>query len=532
MVARHPVRVLGLSLVLVGATVFVTAPVPGAVAVAAPVVVDTGPNASVEPDGMAGTAHVPADPAKVRQKMSEQSAETTAARPVVSGYMQSPAALHRLPVGRRTYDSTEVTPVGGFGLVDSTGVRMFRISGSSTLYNHPVFQGAYALQNLNSYRLTGNEAYLDIAMKNAQRLADRRVESDGAWYFPYDFDYAPLGDTREMLRAPWYSGMAQGRVLSVFVRLFEATGEARWRTAADAAFASLAQAPSGSLPYGSYVDSSRRLWFEEYPRYPASMGENVLNGHVVAIWGLLDYWQLTGNALAATLARGGIATVVATAVHPTAGFRRVNASSLYSLRHRTAAKTYHQMHVEQFLQLWQYTHYIFFVTAANAYRRDYPNPPTSGQMRATPRTSTIYQVDSSMRVVRSARVHFSRVTHAPADRRQRITGGPIALRVSKGPYTNWWFPEAYGVNWLLGAKDTHGYAPDIHVRIAPGTYTAYRLTSSGVIAGHKTVTFHRASGAPSAVSGVVWSRPSYYFTKGTYAGYWLAMVPGISIAST
>lgn len=524
-------RALGVSLVLSAAVVLGGAPIPAAEAAPAPIAADTGPNASIEPDDVAGTALVPSDPARVRKKIAEQSGapSAAAARPLVTGYLQTPSALNVLPVGRRPYDTPEITPVGGFGLVDAEGVRMFRPSGSTTLYNHVVFQGSYALQNLNSYRLTGTQAYLDIALKNGQRLADRHVESDGAWYFPYDFDFAPLGDTSEMLRAPWYSGMAQGRVLSVFVRLFEATGDQRWRTAADATFASMRQAPSGSLPYGSYVDSSRRLWLEEYPRYPADISENVLNGHIVAIWGLLDYWSLTGNTDAAALAKGAIATVTATAA---SAFRRVNGSSLYSLRHRTAANNYHQMHVEQFLQLWQYTHDIFFVDTANSYRLDYPNPPTSGQMRATVRASTIYQVDSSMRIVRTATVAFSRDTEAPADRRQRIWGGPVALRVSQGPYTNWWFPEAYGVSWLLGAKDTHAYAPDVRVHIAPGTYTAYRLNAAGVIDGNKTVTFQQTSSAPTALSGVVWSRPSYYFTAGTYAGYWLAMTPGITVAAT
>lgn len=519
-----------LALVLVGAAGFMTAPLPEMTLVAAPpVVAETGPNASIEPEAMDGVASAPADPAGVRERKADQAEQSaTAARVAVSGFMQSPSTLNKLPVGRRPYDSPEVTPVGGFGLVDAQGVRMFRLSGSSTLWNHPVFQGSYALQNLNSYRLTGTRAYLDIAIKNAQRLVDRHVESDGAWYYPYDFNFSPLGDTSEMLRAPWYSGMAQGRVLSVFVRLFEATGDAQWRTAADATFASMTQAPSGSLPYGSYVDSSRRLWLEEYPRYPASISENVLNGHIVAIWGLLDYWSLTGNAQAATLSKGAIATVVSTGLN---NFRRVGGSSLYSLRHRTLANTYHQMHIEQFLQLWQYTHDIFFVNASNLYRGDYPNPPTSGQMRATPRASRIYQVDSALRITRSATVHFARDTHAPVDRRQRLAGGLVALRVSKGPYTNWWFPEAYGVSWLLGAKDTHGYAPEVRVRIAPGTYTAYRLDSAGVIAGRRTVTFTSASSAPSSTSGVVWARGSYYITRGTYAGYWLAMVRGISVSA-
>ena len=526
--ARHvPVRGPVLALALAGVAGFLTAPLPEVTPAVAPrVVADTGPNASVEPEDMPGIASAPADPAGVRARKAEP--PTAAARPLVSGFTQSPSTLTALPVGRRPYDTPAVTPVGGFGLVDAQGVRMFRVSGSSTLWNHPVFQGAYALQNLNSYRVTGNRAYLDIATRNAQRLVDRHVESDGAWYYPYDFDFAPLGDTSEMMRAPWYSGMAQGRVLSVFTRMFEATGEARWRTAADATLASMAQAPSGSQPFGSYVDSSRRLWLEEYPRYPASSSENVLNGHIVALWGLLDYWSLTGNAQAATLSKGAIATVVSTGLN---NFRLAGRSSLYSLRHRTLAGAYHQMHVEQFLQLWQYTRDIFFVNAANLYRGDYPNPPTAGTMRATVRTSTIYRVDSALRITRSATVHFARDTQAPTDRRQRLAGGLVALRVSKGPYAGWWFPEAYGVTWLLGAEDTHGYAPEVRVRVQPGTYSAYRLNSAGVIAGHRTVTFTSASSAPASTSGVVWARGSYYLTKGIWAGYWLPMVRGISVSA-
>jgi hypothetical protein len=514
---------------LVCAAAVVSAPVPAAsttratTTTAPAVAADTGPNAPVEPEEMAGVASPPADPAKVEQRKLAPAA----ARPAVSGYFRAPDALYALPVGRRPYDSPDVTPAGGFGLVDAQGVRMFKVG--AKLYNHVVFQGSYALQNLNSYRLTGNQSYLDIAARNAQRLVDRHVVSGTGWYFPYDFNFAPLGDSSEMLRAPWYSGMAQGRALSAFARLYQATGDAKWRAAADATFASMGQAPSGGLPYGSYVDSKKRLWLEEYPRYPASMGENVLNGHIVAIWGLLDYWTMTHSLLAQQLTKGAIATVKATAVN---NFRRVNGSSLYSLRHRTLASTYHQMHIEQFLQLWQFTHDVFFVTTANAYRADYPKPATGGTMRATPRTSTIYQVNSAMRVVRTSRVHFGRITHAPADHRQRITGGPVALRVSRGPYAGWWFPEAYGTTWLLGAVDTHGYAPEVHVRIAPGNYSAYRFNAAGVMSGRKTVRFRTSSSAPSTVSGTALGRYSYYFTTGTYAGYWLPMVPGIGVAAS
>jgi hypothetical protein len=445
-------------------------------------------------------------------------------RVAISGYTRYSGALFLPPVGQRPYDTTTVTPVGGYGLVDAQGVRMADVGGH--IYNHPVSQGAYAIENINSYRLTGNQAYLDIAVRNGQRLIDTHTESDGAWYFPYDFDFAVVGDTSETLRAPWYSGMAQGRALSTFVRLYQATGDLKWRDAADSTFASLNQAPSGSAPYGVHLDAQGRLWLEEYPRNPVADSEEVLNGHIYALFGLFDYWQLTNSTVAQDLIRGAINTVAQTAMSQ---FRRVNASSVYSLRHRTPAGTYHQIHVTQMLNLLAYKHNTSFATVATAFRNDYPLPSVTGTMQATAHTSTIYQATSAGVISGSKRVSFAGQTTAPTDHRLRLSGGPIALRVSAGPYTGWWFPESYGVTWLLGATDTHAYTPQVKVYIEPGTFSAYRLDAAGRVAGSRSVTFTATSTAPSVASAIVGGRPAYHFTVGAYAGYWLPMAAGIHL---
>jgi D-glucuronyl C5-epimerase-like protein len=162
--------------------------------------------------------------------------------------------------------------------------------------------------------------------------------SGGGWYFLYDFNFAPLGDTGEILRAPWYSGMAHGRALSVFVRLYQATRDPKWRTAADAASpASPGRRAAGSPTRPSWT--VRRTCGSRSTRSPATLSERVL-------------------------VKGTITTI------------------------KTPANSHHQMHVEQFPQLWQYTDDVLFITTANSYRGDYSRPATSGTMRATPRTST------------------------------------------------------------------------------------------------------------------------------------------------
>jgi D-glucuronyl C5-epimerase-like protein len=149
--------------------------------------------------------------------------------------------------------------------------------------------------------------------------------SGGGWYFLYDFNFAPLGDTGEILRAPWYSGMAHGRALSVFVRLYQATRDPKWRTAADAASpASPGRRAAGSPTRPSWT--VRRTCGSRSTRSPATLSERVL-------------------------VKGTITTI------------------------KTPANSHHQMHVEQFPQLWQYTDDVLFITTANSYRGDYSKRP-------------------------------------------------------------------------------------------------------------------------------------------------------------
>lgn len=500
---------------------------PGAATVPAAVVPVPGVGGD-EQVGLEGTPSRPrGDVAAAKQAQEAARALTSdvarGASTPITGYTRSTETMQRVAVGTRGYEAAKVWPVGGWGTRDATGVRMFTWAGETKQWNHPVGQAQYALYNLDSYRLSPNPAFLATASKNAQRLVDRRVESAGAWYYPYDFDFSVHGDTSETLKAPWYSAMAQGQALSVFVRLFEVTGDQAWRLAADATFLSLLQAPEGAAPFASRVDESGRLWLEEYPRYPASNSEMVLNGQIFAMYGLHDYWQLTADGDAQALFLGALSTVEKSVMTQ---FRRPSWLSVYSLRHRVNSLSYHPVHIGQFLLLWRMTRDARWLDAATAFRTDYPTSSQSGQLRITPRVRTMYRVGSTGAIASSRAVSFVRNTGAPYDRRQRLKGGPIAYRVSAGAYTGWWVAEGFGVAWSLGSVDQHGYLPETPVIFRAGsTFTAYRLDARGEVSGHKTMTLSatRQSQAPTRYSGIVMGRPSYYFHSGALAGYWLPL---------
>lgn len=441
----------------------------------------------------------------------------------ITGFSLSAAYPKAVAAGQRPYEDFALSDPKGFGLVDSKGVRVFRFAGETKIWEHPVAQIQYGLINLNSYRLTKNRAYLDIAVANAQRNIDRKVESAGAWYYPYDFDFAVHGDTTETLKAPWYSAMAQGQALSLFVRLYEYTKDEKWKAAADATFASLRQAPEGTAPFASRVDGSGRLWFEEYPRYPVADSEQVLNGHIYAMYGLHDYLVLTEDPKAIELFRGGLRTVEARVPD---GFRRVNWMSVYSLRHQVNTLSYHPVHMKQFQELWRLTHDKRWLQNALNYRTDFPNRYQVGTVRLSPRVKVMYRLGDGNKISQTRTVSFSRHTQAPFDRRQRINGGPIAYRISSGAYAGWWVAEGFGVAWGLGSIDKQVYQPRAFIMFRGGTtFTAYKLDSRGEVVGNKTLTIPtgRESGAPTSTNAIVQGRPAYYFDIGAFAGYWVPL---------
>jgi hypothetical protein len=515
--------VLPLALVVGGSAA--AEPIPGRAVRTAPGYVVAQAPPTDTPDTLRdGVPSLPRrDVAKV--KKSQQAARAAAAvdDPAwVTGYRTTSVQLRRLPMEQRTVGAREaLVPIGGDGIVDAQGVRMFRIAGDARLWNHPVAQAQYALRNLESFRRTRNTVYLNRATANAQRLIDRRVESRGGWFYPYDFDFAVHGITAETLVAPWYSAMAQGQSLSVFVRLYELTGDQRWRDAADPTMVSLRLAPVEGQPLASWVSAEGDLWLEEYPRWPVANSERVLNGHLFAADGLYEYALLTGDPVAVELYDAAITTARRYVLN---GFRVPSWASAYCLRHRTPSLNYHKVHIGQMLMVQHQTGIFWYPLAANTLRADFALVTTAGQAQLTPKSTVAYQLDTARNITRSRSVKFTRTTGAPVDRRERTAnGGPIMLRVSSGSFTNWWFPEGAGKAWVQGAVEVHEYDPQLTVVFHPGTYSAYRLDAAGRIAGSKTVTISRDSSAPVPRSAIVAARPSYYLAVGAFAGYWVPL---------
>jgi hypothetical protein len=401
-------------------------------------------------------------------------------------------------------------------------------------YDHPSNQAVWGIQQLESHRLTGDRFYLDRAVAAAQHLIDTSVSSRGALWFPYPFDFAIAGDQSVLMPAPWYSAMAQGGVLSLFVRLWALTGDPAWRQAAEQTLTSLSLGPEAGLPWVSFVDPSGHLWLEEYPRDPTERSERVLNGSVFGLYGLHDYLRLVpesaessaSRARAAQLFDGGATTV---RFYALSTFRALGWISRYSLLHVIRNPHYHEVHTEQLLQLQYLTGLSWFAQAADLFRGDYPTASHPGSVGFAAGTHRAYRFDSAGRVTASMSKKLPAASGAPNDLRRRIRGHGVHYRITKGAFAGWWVAEAWPSAYNRSLILRHNYIPDRQVTLRSGTWTAYKYSPTAAVVARKVGSYAAQTSAPASSSAIIHGQLHVLISRGRYAGYWLPVTAGVTM---
>ena len=186
------------------------------------------------------------------------------------------------------------------GPYDATGIPMLDYRGSIGPQYNPIAIAQWGLANCNIFCATNNESRRQKMIKAANWLAANLEENaHGLWVWNHHFDW----DYRDTLRAPWYSGLAQGQGISLLLRAHAQTHDTKYQQAADRAFLSLTKpiAEGGVL----YEDEDENLWIEEYLVDPPT---HVLNGFIWALWGVFDFWLVgCGAGAPSTSVRAGLA---------------------------------------------------------------------------------------------------------------------------------------------------------------------------------------------------------------------------------
>lgn len=233
---------------------------------------------------------------------------------------------------------------GAVGPLDARGVPladydvMFRghpdIDQSRTYGTHytPVTIAEYGL-GLWSRHLAAPDAQLRsrfLAQADWFVSSLRPLPGFGVWLHEFEF---PI----YQLKSPWVSAMAQGQGISVLLRAFQLTDDARYLDAASSAFGAFGY----SIQAGGVASRENgEVWLEEYPTSPRT---HVLNGFVYALWGVLDFARVTGSDDAHRLWQEGIATLRGNLWR-----YEIACWSRYDLLSRQiAVPHYHRLHVRQ-----------------------------------------------------------------------------------------------------------------------------------------------------------------------------------------
>ena len=268
--------------------------------------------------------------------------------------------LLHLAVENRYYRETSLPPLKAAPPVDDEGVPLFARGGK--LYYHPVVLAQRALALLDGYRQTGDAAYLAGARTVAARIVKESSTANGGRYLPYRFDFALHNLSNQVMKATWWSGMAEGQALSVFSRLYALEGRQADLDVARSLFTAM-QLHGTTGAWVSHVDADGFLWIQEFPR---SDPDFTLNGFIFALFGLYDYYEETGDLEARRMLLGGMTTVR----HYLPRFRNPGGVSFYCLSHKVTNLKYHNIHVAQLRMLAKMTRHWDFVTYARRFDAD------------------------------------------------------------------------------------------------------------------------------------------------------------------
>jgi len=224
------------------------------------------------------------------------------------------------------------------GPFDANGIPMLDYRGAIGLQYNPIAIAQWGLANYNRFMGTRAEALwlkLHMAADWLFQNLERNANGFSVWHHHFDWEY------RERLKAPWYSGLAQGQGVSLLLRVNALTAEEKYLSAAKRAFVPLTRLikEGGVL----FEDAENNLWIEEYLVDPPT---HILNGFIWALWGVFDFWLARGDSTAKQIFDRGVKTLLLNLDRYDTGYWSLYEQSGTRLK-MLASPFYHRLHIVQ-----------------------------------------------------------------------------------------------------------------------------------------------------------------------------------------
>ncbi len=223
-------------------------------------------------------------------------------------------------------------------------------------FYHPVVIANCILGHYNLSVDNKDPRHLDIFWDNIRWLEHNGLKYNNCLLFPF-----PYGLEQFNPEPNWVSGMYQGQILSCFARAYYLTKDQKYLNYCDWIWNSF-ELELGKK-YGFKFEDHYGLWFEEAPKLPAN---HILNGFIYALWGIYDYFLVSGKKeLEQTWSRG-IQTLLNAIKDYDLGYW-----SLYDLSGTITSYYYQKVHVIQLLALYKQTHHEIFREFAEKWDHQY-----------------------------------------------------------------------------------------------------------------------------------------------------------------
>jgi heparosan-N-sulfate-glucuronate 5-epimerase len=249
------------------------------------------------------------------------------------------------------------------GSFDSSGIPMLDYRGVIGKQHNPIAIAQWGLANYNRYCETGEDLRRTKALNAADWLCsnlERNAHDLWVWNHHFDWEY------RDTLKAPWYSGLAQGQGISLLLRAHALAQSGGYLEAAERSFVALTKRVSdgGVL----FEDAEKQLWIEEYLVHPPT---HILNGFMWALWGVYDFWLIGKDDSVKTIFDRCVETLRKKLALFDTGYWSLYEQSSTKLK-MLASPFYHRLHIVQLRVMARLTVDPFFESVAKRWE-DYTN---------------------------------------------------------------------------------------------------------------------------------------------------------------
>jgi len=253
--------------------------------------------------------------------------------------------------------------------LDPAGIPMLDYRGKIGVQYNPIAISQWGLGNYNLFRQgqSGRDRSLNDPNQHFRRrflaasdwlVSHLEQNASGVWVWNHYFDW----EYRDTLKAPWYSGLAQGQGISLLARAHAETGISEYLESAQRAFDSFLKSTSeGGVVFR---DEQNQSWVEEYIVSPPT---HILNGFIWAAWGIRDYFLATKERNAEELFEQVFQTLLANLHKYDFGFWSLYEQSGTRLP-MLASPFYHKLHIVQLRVMYRLTGHKLFADFADRWQ--------------------------------------------------------------------------------------------------------------------------------------------------------------------